>query len=214
MNTLIKLLPLAIAITLSGCSGESGEAKSLGFSSVEEMKEIHQLGWHSKTQYLQHIAKQRGFASVSEMQNADEQEKLRIEARKKAEQEELSRPWQSGIRYQYFSDGSCKSDGKNICLTPISFKRACGEVTGVSQDAISTLAANSYGDEKTLLEGGHIVNEKINYGTNSKGANVCTVRVVLEGLVKGSSTRMEFSGNAKMFKADSKGKLSISYFSF
>jgi hypothetical protein len=52
MRTVIKLLPLAITLALSGCSGESEEAKKLGFSNAEEMKQIHLKGWHTKDKYI------------------------------------------------------------------------------------------------------------------------------------------------------------------
>jgi len=51
MNTAMKFLSLAVALALSGCSGESDEAKKLGFSSVEEMKAVHAKGWHTKERF-------------------------------------------------------------------------------------------------------------------------------------------------------------------
>ncbi len=43
---------VASAFALNGCgNGEADEAKKLGFSSVEEMKEAHSKGWHTQQQY-------------------------------------------------------------------------------------------------------------------------------------------------------------------
>lgn len=51
-NTAMTAIALAMLAVLNGCSGEAEEAKKLGFASVEEMKEIHAKGWHTKDQYL------------------------------------------------------------------------------------------------------------------------------------------------------------------
>ena len=51
-NKLVKLTPSLLALFLVvGCSGESQEAKNLGFNSVDEMKEIHKKGWHTKDKF-------------------------------------------------------------------------------------------------------------------------------------------------------------------
>ena len=51
-NIFIKSTIVAIlTVTLFGCGGEADEAKKLGFSSVEEMKEAHAKGWHTQQQY-------------------------------------------------------------------------------------------------------------------------------------------------------------------
>lgn len=44
----LSVISLAL---LTACGGESDEAKKLGFSSADEMKEIHAQGWHTKEQY-------------------------------------------------------------------------------------------------------------------------------------------------------------------
>lgn len=52
LKTYCKTILIAIfAVALFGCGGEADEAKKLGFASVDEMKEIHAKGWHTKQQY-------------------------------------------------------------------------------------------------------------------------------------------------------------------
>jgi len=46
------------------------EAQRLGFTSVQEMKEIHSKGWHTKERYEEDLSKQRGYSSASEMRAA------------------------------------------------------------------------------------------------------------------------------------------------
>lgn len=40
-----------LLVLLTACSGESDEAKKLGFASIDEMKEIHAQGWHTKNRF-------------------------------------------------------------------------------------------------------------------------------------------------------------------
>lgn len=55
-NNFLKIITsFALMTLLYGCSGEADEAKKLGFSSVEEMKEIHAKGWHTKEKYEEDI---------------------------------------------------------------------------------------------------------------------------------------------------------------
>jgi hypothetical protein len=51
-KTSCKTILIALfAVVLFGCGGESDEAKKLGFASVDEMKEAHAKGWHTKQKY-------------------------------------------------------------------------------------------------------------------------------------------------------------------
>jgi len=61
---------IILAAVLFGCSGEADEAKKLGFASVDEMKEAHAKGWHTKERYEEDAARQKGFGSVAEMKAA------------------------------------------------------------------------------------------------------------------------------------------------
>ena len=54
-------------LAFSGCDNKSTEATKLGFSSVQEMEEIHSKGWHTKAQYEDDAAKKLGFNSAAEM---------------------------------------------------------------------------------------------------------------------------------------------------
>ena len=63
-----------------GCA-EDDEAKALGFNNVNEMKEIHARGWHTKVQYDEDRAKAAGFSSVAEMKIAEEAKRQEEEAK-------------------------------------------------------------------------------------------------------------------------------------
>ena len=71
----MKIIKIYFAVILlallAACGGESGEAKKLGFASVDEMKEIHAQGWHTKYQYEEDFAKKNGYSSVSEWRSAE-----------------------------------------------------------------------------------------------------------------------------------------------
>lgn len=67
---------------LTACDGESSEAKRLGFSSVDEMKEIHANGWHTKKRYEEDTASSLGYSSVSEFKSAE----LKIKKQKEFEE--------------------------------------------------------------------------------------------------------------------------------
>lgn len=82
-NGAITAIALAMLVVLNGCSGEADEAKKLGFASVEEMKEIHAKGWHTKQRHVEDEAKRRakereqedeakrqGYKSVAEAREA------------------------------------------------------------------------------------------------------------------------------------------------
>lgn len=81
----------------SAYAGETEEAKKLGFDSVEEMRQIHAKGWHTKERYEidqaimrakeeEDAARRQGFPSAAEMKAA----KL-IEQKMKKEEEEQTR---------------------------------------------------------------------------------------------------------------------------
>jgi hypothetical protein len=72
MTNLIKLAAaIILTVLISACGGgEADEAKKLGFASVDEMKDIHAKGWHTKARYEEDEAKRQGFSSVAEMRAA------------------------------------------------------------------------------------------------------------------------------------------------
>ena len=78
-NSATTAIALAMLMVLSGCSGEADEAKKLGFSSVEEMKEIHAKGWHTKERYEADSAKSAGFTSVAEWKISEKKKLQKIE---------------------------------------------------------------------------------------------------------------------------------------
>ncbi len=63
------MVSLAVII-LFGCA-QDDEAKALGFSDLDEMKDIHSKGWHTKSQYNEDRAKAEGFASWADMVKAE-----------------------------------------------------------------------------------------------------------------------------------------------
>ena len=66
-------------LVISGCDNKSTEATKLGFSSVQEMEEIHSKGWHTKAQYEDDAAKKLGFNSAAEMKIALEKQRVEKE---------------------------------------------------------------------------------------------------------------------------------------
>lgn len=79
LKTYFSAILLAL---LTACSGESGEAKKLGFASVDEMKEVHAQGWHTKDRYEEDFAKKNGYSSVAEWRSAE----LKIKKQKEFEE--------------------------------------------------------------------------------------------------------------------------------
>lgn len=90
MNMLKTYFSAILLALLTACSGESGEAKKLGFASVDEMKEIHAQGWHTKYQYEEDFAKKNGYSSVAEWRAAE----MRIKKEK-----EFEKNWKEKGRY-------------------------------------------------------------------------------------------------------------------
>lgn len=74
---------LLVCVFITGCSGESQEAKNLGFDSLEEMKDIHKQGWHTKNQYNEDTARINGFSNYAEMKAFEEKKKIELEEKKK-----------------------------------------------------------------------------------------------------------------------------------
>lgn len=82
-NKLTLISVIAATFSVYGCgNGEADEAKKLGFASVDEMKQIHAKGWHTKARYDEDEAIKQGYKSVAEM---------RAEIEKKKADEEKSR---------------------------------------------------------------------------------------------------------------------------
>jgi hypothetical protein len=73
MTNLIKLAAaIILTVLISACGGgEADEAKKLGFASVDEMKDIHAKGWHTKARYDEDSYRELGFNNVVEMKNAE-----------------------------------------------------------------------------------------------------------------------------------------------
>lgn len=65
-----KAIAVIVVFQLFGCSGDADEAKKLGFSSVDEMRQIQAKGWHTQTKYEEDTAKPAGSNSVVEMSAA------------------------------------------------------------------------------------------------------------------------------------------------
>lgn len=67
IKSCIKIaLVSASMIMFVGCADDD-EAKALGFNNVNEMKEIHAKGWHTKQRYEEDLAKTAGFSSATKM---------------------------------------------------------------------------------------------------------------------------------------------------
>lgn len=75
MELKATLFSVIATIALAGCSNaREDEAARLGFSSADEMEEVHAKGWHTQAQYMadeRARAKQFGFIDVDELHRAD-----------------------------------------------------------------------------------------------------------------------------------------------
>jgi hypothetical protein len=109
------VLAMVLMFAISGCDNKSSEAKKLGFSSVQEMEEIHSKGWHTKSQYEEDSARQLGYKSAADMKIAlarEKQEKERLENEAKlAEQKRKEMAGQcqynlASVMYDYAFNGS------------------------------------------------------------------------------------------------------------
>lgn len=90
MKTIQVYLSMMSLLVLTACGGESGEAKKLGFASVDEMKELHAQGWHTKERYEEDAAKKLGYLSAAEWRAAE----IKIKKEK-----EFERNWKTKGRY-------------------------------------------------------------------------------------------------------------------
>ena len=70
------LLSACCIIMLSGCSSKDDEAKKLGFSGYEEMEKIKILGFNTKSEYEESIAKKKIQQENLEKLKKEEEEKI------------------------------------------------------------------------------------------------------------------------------------------
>lgn len=106
-----------------------------------------------------------------------------------------------GTKYNYFSDGSCKEN----CLTKEQAESVCKSVSGVTSKAIRLLSILANNETKALLEGGSLSSFNANWTGNS-----CYATVIMSGIYKGSSTRVNVSGKANSF-LKSNGEILVDY---
>ncbi len=64
------VLSFILCVLFTACASEEDEAKRLGFSSIDEMKSIQKMGWHTKAQHENDKAKALGYSSAKEMADA------------------------------------------------------------------------------------------------------------------------------------------------
>ena len=113
---------------IAACSGDSNEAKKLGFASVAEMKEIHAKGWHTKQKYDEDMrakASKLGFSDVGAMEAAAQkginngQQWRQFQA---AEQRRIAEANAKQERERLSLHPACKSTrekAKNICVATV-----------------------------------------------------------------------------------------------
>lgn len=109
--SLCRVLVISFAMTIVGCSGQTDEAKKLGFSSLEEMKEIHGKGWHTKDRFEEDLAKQQGYSSAAIMRatlekNKKNDEMAQLAAKERDEKAKLAAEEIAMARKKY-----ARSDG-------------------------------------------------------------------------------------------------------
>lgn len=227
-------LAVMVVSILFGCNGEADEAKKLGFTNVDEMRNIQAKGWHSKERFDEDEAKLAGYNSVVDMKNAIAAKKIEEEnikaakiveekAKQEAEQQRMEAEadkrgpptkWREGLKYTYYGEGEqCTEKGETVCLTAAQFKSACEESSGVTQFSLKVRSMLASHDDEVLLNGGNLNSVSITYGPNRKGSNVCSVTVTMSGLVDGNSKRSDIWGNASSFIKNAQGKILVSQFS-
>jgi hypothetical protein len=121
-----------------------------------------------------------------------------------------STEWRPGIKYLYTSDGSCgrKPDPNEVCLELASYKQACDASENISRLALKVLSMNTSGDEHDLAEAGNFSGLNIEWLPTSKR---CNVSIDASGVVKGTSKRTTFNGNAIEFIVQDNGKMMVSF---
>ena len=141
------LIAGAAVVTLSGCSNaKEDEAERLGFSSAEEMTEVHSKGWHTKAQYMADEgarAKRFGFVDVDELHRADEAGvKTKAEYDKyvadlDAKNEAFSKEEAAREAAKAANDGDDSSSGTSSKSVAINFNDAKSIDTALGTEAAS-----------------------------------------------------------------------------
>lgn len=104
----------------------------------------------------------------------------------------LAKELENTVPYLYASDGSCT----NRCMTKEQAEIACNVLTGYSTRLVPVLAANVYGKEKALLEGGKIDSFKTGWS-----GKICRATIQVTGIFEGSSAGVALTGEVVSFVA-------------
>lgn len=196
------------------------EAQRLGFTSVQEMKEIHSKGWHTKERYEEDLAKQQGYSSASEMRAAigakereeDEAkqkgfssvEEMKAAIAEKEKEEHLKRiadRLPEKTPFNYYRDSSCKEN----CLSEPEAEIICKQSKGFTNRAFQVLGVLADSKSKALLTGGTLRESAVIWNDEK-----CIARLSFVGLYQGTSSEATFIGLAKTFvKVD--GKILVHY---
>lgn len=128
-------------------------------------------------------------------------------------QDPFVKEMQAGVRYTYYSDGSCRPSSNQVCLTRELYKKICDSALGVTNGAISARGATGSQEEQTLLQGGKIENIKVLWSKGLIGEDRCFAVVTASGIVNGNSKRVDASGTVVSFIKNPKGEVLVESFS-
>jgi uncharacterized protein len=117
-----------------------------------------------------------------------------------------------GIEYIYYHDGSCMSGKGNQCVSFINYEQLCSAAVGATEGAVTSKAADSNLQDKTLLKGGNINKIDVHWAQSNEGDFKCYVVIDVSGMVNGNSTKSRVSGVATHFIKNKKEKILVSLF--
>lgn len=114
---------------------------------------------------------------------------------------------EKGVKYTYYSDGSCTEEPDRKCINESQYENFCESADGVTRMPRSVAAIYYRGQyAKFIRSGGNLDSVRIFWRENR---SECRVRLSISGVYDGTSTKDTFEGKAQVFIVGNSGDLLV-----
>lgn len=113
--------------------------------------------------------------------------------------------YKNGMVYKNYSDGSCRSRGKEICVNNSEYRELCNMAKGITVQA-RRLSTTLYGRDLSRFLGydGVFESQRVSFQNNR-----CAVSFTISGLFKGTTTRRTIRGRGSNFIVTKNGDILV-----
>jgi hypothetical protein len=107
----------------------------------------------------------------------------------------VSDDYEVGTQYKHFTDGSCRSSTREVCVTAEQAKYLCGKLAGTTKGSLDTgLNWAMVGERAATV----FANNTPSWEAEWEG-NKCAIRLSASGMYEGTSAQVQYTGKVVTF---------------